>query len=131
MKHYNKPDRLPYPFNLVAAILESEEQARAIEWDDDHDAGLMFALSTLSEREQRVIWLRYGHLMTHEAIGCEFGLTRERMRQVDVKALRKLRHPDRLAAILGGYEAAEAKLKAWFKDILEPVEGGGHDEERG
>lgn len=131
MKYYNKPDRLPYPFNLVAAILESEEQAWAIEWDGDHGAGLMLALATLSEREQAVIWMRCGRLMTYEAIGREFGLTRERMRQVNAKALRKLRHPDRLVAILEGYEAAKELLEVRFKDILEPAGGGGHDEERG
>ncbi len=56
-------------------------------------------LDTLTERERRIIRLRYGlddgRKRTLEEIGHEFGVTRERIRQLEVKALRKLRHPSR------------------------------------
>ncbi len=54
-------------------------------------------LNQLTERERRVLQLRFGledgHSRTLEEVGREFGVTRERIRQIEVKALRKLRHP--------------------------------------
>jgi RNA polymerase primary sigma factor len=56
-------------------------------------------LASLDRREQRVLRLRFGlddgHARTLEEVGREFGLTRERIRQIEVQALRKLRHPSR------------------------------------
>jgi RNA polymerase primary sigma factor len=56
-------------------------------------------LHTLSEREQKVIQLRFGladgHPRTLEEVGREFGVTRERIRQIESKTLSKLRHPSR------------------------------------
>lgn len=56
-------------------------------------------LHTLNEREQKVLRLRFGlddgKARTLEEVGREFGVTRERIRQIEAKALRKLRHPQR------------------------------------
>ena len=56
-------------------------------------------IETLTPREQKVIKLRYGlednHTRTLEEVGKEFNVTRERIRQIEAKALRKLRHPSR------------------------------------
>jgi RNA polymerase primary sigma factor len=56
-------------------------------------------LDTLTEREGDVLRLRFGledgHLRTLEEVGTVFGVTRERIRQIEAKALRKLRHPSR------------------------------------
>jgi RNA polymerase primary sigma factor len=56
-------------------------------------------LDTLSARERRVLQLRFGlaegHERTLEEVGKRFGVTRERIRQIEAKALRKLRHPSR------------------------------------
>jgi RNA polymerase primary sigma factor len=56
-------------------------------------------LATLSDREQRIIQLRFGltdgHPRTLEEVGREFGVTRERIRQIESKTLAKLRHPSR------------------------------------
>jgi RNA polymerase primary sigma factor len=56
-------------------------------------------LDTLSDRERRVLELRFGlndgRTRTLEEVGREFGVTRERIRQIEAKALRKLRHPSR------------------------------------
>ncbi len=64
-------------------------------------------LGTLSEREQRVLVLRFGLLdgrtRTLEEVGKEFHVTRERIRQIEAKALRKLKHPSR-ARLLKGFE---------------------------
>ena len=64
-------------------------------------------LETLTEREQRVLILRFGlqdgRTRTLEEVGKEFNVTRERIRQIEAKALRKLRHPSR-ARMLKGYD---------------------------
>ncbi len=64
-------------------------------------------LNTLTEREQRVLVLRFGlndgRSRTLEEVGKEFNVTRERIRQIEAKALRKLRHPSR-AKMLKGYD---------------------------
>ena len=56
-------------------------------------------LDTLTKRERRVLQLRYGledgRARTLEEVGREFNVTRERIRQIETKALRKLRHPSR------------------------------------
>lgn len=60
---------------------------------------LVQVLSTLTPREEKVLRLRYGiddsHPRTLEEVGKEFNVTRERIRQIEAKALRKLRHPNR------------------------------------
>lgn len=60
---------------------------------------LMEVLDTLSEREKKVLMLRFGledgRPRTLEEVGKEFNVTRERIRQIEAKALRKLRHPSR------------------------------------
>jgi RNA polymerase primary sigma factor len=64
-------------------------------------------LDTLTDREQRVLVLRFGlkdgRSRTLEEVGKEFNVTRERIRQIEAKALRKLRHPSR-AKMLKGYD---------------------------
>jgi RNA polymerase primary sigma factor len=64
------------------------------------------ALNHLTDRERSVLEMRYGlsdgQPHTLEEVGREFGVTRERVRQIEVKALRKLRHP-RLGKLLKDY----------------------------
>ena len=66
---------------------------------------LLAAIDTLTPREQKVIRLRYGlddsHPRTLEEVGREFNVTRERIRQIEAKALRKLRAPNRSKGLKG------------------------------
>ena len=63
------------------------------------DQLMVEVLSTLTDREQKVLRLRFGlddgRARTLEEVGKEFNVTRERIRQIEAKALRKLRHPSR------------------------------------
>ena len=65
-------------------------------------------MNDLTDREQRVLRLRYGlddnHPRTLEEVGKEFNVTRERIRQIEAKAIKKLRHPNR-AKRLGDYRS--------------------------
>lgn len=67
-------------------------------------------LTTLTEREREVLVLRFGlkdgNPRTLEEVGKMFRVTRERIRQIEAKALRKMRHPTRLRQIQGFYEGA-------------------------
>ena len=100
------------PVSLETPIGEEEDSHLGDFIEDDHasspqDAAtssilkeqLLSVLNTLTPREERVLRLRYGiddgHTRTLEEVGKEFGVTRERIRQIEAKALRKLRHPQR------------------------------------
>ena len=66
-------------------------------------------LKNLTDRERKVLTLRFGledgHQRTLEEVGQEFGVTRERIRQIEAKALRKLRHPSRGKALKDYWQA--------------------------
>ncbi len=80
-----KDDNVPVPADAAAFTLLKEQ--------------LVEVLGTLTEREQKVLRLRFGlddgRARTLEEVGKEFSVTRERIRQIEAKALRKLRHPSR------------------------------------
>ncbi len=82
-------------------------------------AAIDHALSTLSPREEKVITMRFGLGCTGieyslAEVGELFGVTRERIRQIEAKALRKLRHPDR-AHILAPF--AERALRVGLSEL--------------
>jgi RNA polymerase primary sigma factor len=80
------------------AIAPSEAATRAM-----LNEAVNQALAELSDREQKVVRLRFGlddgHMRTLEEVGKEFGVTRERIRQIESKTLAKLRHPMRSARL--------------------------------
>lgn len=100
------------PVSLETPVGE-EEDAHLEDFIQDEEAGipvdeagrqllrreLMSVLKSLTPREERVITLRFGlddgQPRTLEELGKEFNVTRERIRQIEAKALRKLRHPSR------------------------------------
>lgn len=70
---------------------------------------LVEVLKTLTPREEKVLRLRFGiedgHTRTLEEVGKEFNVTRERIRQIEAKALRKLRHPVRSQVLRSFYDS--------------------------
>jgi RNA polymerase primary sigma factor len=88
------------PNQYIKSIL-SDDSSEHIIFESIHNYELAIALdgilSTLKEREAKVILLRFGFIFneayTLEDIGEKFNVTRERIRQIEVKALRRLRHP--------------------------------------
>lgn len=84
-------ENMPAPLELA-----SHEMLR------DH---IVEALDRLSERERRIVVLRYGledgQFRTLEEVGRNFGITRERIRQIEAKALRKLRQPESMEPLNG------------------------------
>ena len=69
------------------------------------------AISSLTERERKVLELRFGladgYSRTLEEVGKQFKVTRERIRQIEAKALRKMRHPTRIRQLSGFLEREE------------------------
>ena len=110
------------PVSLETPIGE-EEDSQLGDFIEDHEAvrpddaagfsmlqeQLQMVLDGLAERERKVIELRFGlkdgHPRTLEEVGREFGVTRERIRQIESKTLAKLRHPSR-----------SSKLKDYLED---------------
>jgi len=106
-------EKTPYPENLLADIgfdLIFENNGYT-ELDEDQLAGLSRALKTILPREQEMIQLRYENHETLQAIGDHYGLSRERVRQVITKGVRKLRHPSRTVFIRNGLDKTELALK--------------------
>jgi RNA polymerase primary sigma factor len=77
---------------------------------------LQTVLCTLTERERKVLEYRFGLLdgseRTLEEVGRQYKVTRERIRQIEAKALRKLRHPTRLTHLQGFLEGTEPEVAA-------------------
>ena len=88
-----------YPENLLAQVFVN---GLPTDLPDDITLVLEYIIQkTLTEREGRVLDMRYKRYMTMAAIGEEYGLRAERIRQIEAKALRKLRHPSRARHLRG------------------------------
>ncbi len=112
------------PISLQAPVGESEEtnfgdfiEDKGAENPSDMTAIVLLkekikdVLETLTERERQVLEQRFGlvdgYSRTLEEVGRQFRVTRERIRQIEAKALRKMRHPTRIRQLEGFLEAAE------------------------
>ena len=105
MSRVNK--KYPWPYNLAYDIFEGDEH-----FDEILPRALENTVeTTLSERESRCIYLHYKDVKIYDDIGKEFGVTRERIRQIIAKALRKLRHPIRSGQFLAVPKSEYNELK--------------------
>ena len=121
----NIKEKKEYPKNLLSEVF-----VNGLPTDLPDDVALVLEYiiqKTLTEREGRVLDMRYKRYMTMAAIGEEYGLRAERIRQIEAKAVRKLRHPSRSRYILMGMEgyinylrdtAVEERLREYKKEII-------------
>lgn len=109
---------LPFQFDEISACdfecfkkiigiedLDAQENMKTVLYDASMKDGIRATLATLTNRERNVIEYRYGFKdgkqYTLDECGAVFGVTRERVRQIEAKALRKLRHPSRVYGMKG------------------------------
>ena len=121
----NIKEKKEYPKNLLSQVFVN---GLPTEMPDDVALVLEYIIQkTLTEREGRVLDMRYKRYMTMADIGEEYGLRAERIRQIEAKAVRKLRHPSRSRYILMGMEgyinylrdtAVEERLREYKKEIV-------------
>ena len=121
----NIKEKKEYPKNLLSQVF-----VNGLPTDLPDDVALVLEYiiqKTLTEREGRVLDMRYKRYMTMAAIGEEYGLRAERIRQIEAKAVRKLRHPSRSRYILMGMEgyinhlcntAVDERLREYKKEII-------------
>lgn len=125
LEHGRGSVEAPYPYSLLDAIIGEF-------WDTliepDQEAAINYVISTFSEREQLLLDLYYKRGKTFDQCGKEVGVTRERVRQIIAKSLRRMRHPSRMNLIrygLDGYEhyvankKRRAQLEAEDRDLDE------------
>ena len=121
----NIKEKKEYPKNLLSQVFVN---GLPTDLPDDITLVLEYIIQkTLTERESRVLDMRYKRYMTMAAIGEEYGLRAERIRQIEAKAVRKLRHPSRSKYILMGMEgyinylrdtAVDERLREYKKEII-------------
>lgn len=108
-KHMNRTELVreryeaPWPYNLLDDIVcpyaNNRERAEDEYWNETLNAsqeeGLRMVLDGLSERERECVYYYYRDGLTLEGVGEKYGVSRERIRQLLAKAVRKMRHPAR------------------------------------
>jgi RNA polymerase sigma factor (sigma-70 family) len=112
----------------VVALLPQEQQSYLPDFSEFEQAQtkalVSKAVSTLTQREQKVLRMRFGDDLTLDECANRLDVTRERVRQIEAKALRKMRHPTRVGMLVdlmdfseadrADYKQATAK---WLKEV--------------
>lgn len=104
----------PYPYNLIFDVFG---EPLFTEIDQDHEAGLEIAITHLSDRERKCVEMMYKDSKNLEELGKEFNVTRERVRQITAKAVRKLRHPYYQQFIRLGVTGVEKKRELEEREV--------------
>lgn len=116
---------LEYPLNLIYAVFEdaAEEIAERADTISDLNASIEYVLYTLSDRERKILKNRFVDLMTLEQTGKLFGVTRDRIRQIEAKAIRKLRHPSRAKYFKYGVSGIIEDIRMDYYNKFSELEG--------
>lgn len=113
--HIPKGAETPYPYNLLDEVIRGRWESVL---NTDQEVGLEHVLSTLTEREQQAIAEYFGNGGTLESTAKLFNLTRERVRQIIAKAVRKLRHPMRFKIIKYGLDGWNRRKAIEQEDLM-------------
>lgn len=114
-----EPIKMEYPKSLLYAVRGALEEDNPTVVTSDVLSGIQYAVSTLSEREQFIILGRYREHRTLRSIGEDLGVIGERVRQVEVKALRKLRSRRNMGFMVKG-------VAGYIKELCEKEYERGH-----
>ena len=96
-----------YPLDFIDALFGTNKMIDIAYIENNFDKNINYVLDTITEREALVVRKRFIEGYTFEAVALQFGVSRERIRQIEAKAIRKLRHPSRLYFIRYGEEVKE------------------------
>ena len=107
---------LGYPYNLVEDVLQEECQNIM---DQDRIDGIEAAVDVLNDREKHILELRYKNGMTLREVGEILGVTRQRVREIQVRILKKLRNQSRIRLVKYGLSFVEAENEVEHTDILD------------
>lgn len=113
-REQRKKEVKQYPENLLCAII-GERNIEAIGFNSDMSIvgeRLEKMLDTLLPREKEILHIRWKNRFSFQTVAEMYNLTKERIRQIENKALRKLRHPTRWAFIKDGIDIKAEKIKA-------------------
>ena len=116
-----RPQELPWPENLITEIgLEYTfpETKEYVSLNDDQKEGLAYVMEQLSDRERMVLLLRYKEHKTLDDTARYFNVTKEKIRQIIAKSIRKLRHESRIPYYRDGYQATLDKQEEKREQIL-------------
>lgn len=136
---HNVPQQVygEYPYNLLTAIAGQTDLVPPESMTADRCLGLQYALATLEEREQAVIRRRYEDNQSRSEIGRALGISIERIRQIESKAIIKLRYPARWNFIKLGivgymsHRVQEAHTKGYHEGYNVGYQNGVYDTQRG
>jgi len=110
-KEPKKKTILPFPYNLIKEI-----GGVTLPINDDQVAGLRHALTTLKDKEQEALRLRYEDGATWAEAGKQLGISGTRAQQLAARGIRKLQHPNRSVFFRNGLEATRAFRKSLSND---------------
>lgn len=119
---------LEMDYQQVVAMLPSDEQSYLPDFyklENEQTRSLIeSALATLTVKERAVMRLRFEDDLTLEECGEMLGVTRERVRQIEIKALRKLRHPARIGMYVDALDGIDDKARAEYKAATKKFQEG-------
>lgn len=132
-----EPFDVGYPRNLLLAVKGQTDLTLPGMITEDIRKGIRYAISTLEPGEQELLRLRYKEAATRDAVGAKLGMEGEQVRQMEIKALRKLRIPSRwnylqygIAGYLKKTEADEYR-KGFLMGYQEGYDRGAEDVRNG
>jgi len=107
IKSHNKVSNFDYPLDFIELLFGDDEKIDISYIEEHFDENIKYLLNTITEREARIVTARLIEGYTLESVGFQEGVTRDRIRQIEAKAIRKLRLPSRLYIMRYGKEVID------------------------